>query len=209
MQPAIAPFTAVIKNLSQTKIVIDSCHAAEMATSKDGDSSKAEVKLQKALQDLKRVSPSKDLIKTLTKGKGKAVFTSSEGEEKSYWLNDDSMSIYTYHFLEALHGAGNKLGDTEVKLSNLMDYLSDKVSNTVLKDCNEKQTPYFDLAGNNFAIAKLRGGKGLPEKGWDAVKPEARQKINKIADVINQHGKFITNINEWHGGHIGDVINRG
>lgn len=161
-------------------VVIDSCHAAGMATSKDGDPIKAEAKLQKALPGLKRVAPTKGLIETLTKGKGRAVFTSSEGEQKSYWLNDDSLSIYTYHFLEALQGLGNKQGDTEVQLSHLMGHLSDTVSQTVLKECNAKQTPYFDIGGNNFAIALLRGGKGLPNKGRDEVKSEASEKINQI-----------------------------
>ena len=161
-------------------VVIDSCHAAGMATSKDGDIGKAEAKLKKALPGLKRAAPSKDLMATLTEGKGRAVFTSSEGEQKSYWLNDESMSIYTYHFLEALQGAGNKVGDTEVKLSDLMGYLDDTVPKTALKERNAEQKPDFDLKGNNFAIALLRGGKGLPAKGWDEVKCEAREKINKI-----------------------------
>ena len=70
------------------------------------------------------------------------------------------------------------------------------------------QIPHFDIDAGDFVIAKLRGGKGLPSKGWEEVKPEASQKINKIADVINQHGKFITNINEARDFHIGDVYNK-
>jgi uncharacterized caspase-like protein len=192
-------------NSQHLLVVIDSCHAAGMATSKDGDSTKAEAKLQKALKDLKRVAPSKGLIETLTKGKGRAVFTSSQGEQKSYWLNDESMSIYTYHFLEALQGLGNKQGDTEVKLSDLMGYLDDNVPKTALQECNAEQNPDFDLKGN-FAIAPLRGGKGLPNKGWDEVKSEATQKIYKIADNITQNGKYIYNISEVTGGHFGDVM---
>lgn len=137
-------------------VVIDSCHAAGMATSKDGDSSKAEATLQKALQDLERVAPSKSLIRVLTQGKGRAVFTSCEGEEKSRIRKDKSMSIYTYHFLEALKGAGNKVGDTEVKIDDLMGHLSDTVSKTAFQEYNESQTPYFDLNGTDFVIAKLQ-----------------------------------------------------
>ena len=190
-------------------VVIDSCHAAGMATSKDGDSKKAEDKLSKALPDFKRVAPSKSLIEKLKEGQGRVVCTSSRGEQKS-WIKDDSMSVYTYHFLEALQGATNKSGDKVVRVSNLMNHLGKTVPETVRKLYSQEQNPNFDMNNTeDFAIAQLLGGKGLPEKGWDAVKPEATQKINKIADVINQHGKFITNINEWHGGHIGDVINRG
>jgi polyhydroxyalkanoate synthesis regulator phasin len=50
----------------------------------------------------------------------------------------------------------------------------------------------------------LRGGKGLPEKGWDELRSEVGQKVNKIADKIVQKGKFITNINEAKDLHIGD-----
>ncbi len=189
-------------------VVIDSCHAAGMATSKDENSAKAEAKIQKALSGLKRVSPSKSLMETLTAGKGRAVFTSAEGEQKSYWLNDESMSIYTYHFLEALQGAGNKVGDKEVKLSDLMGHLSDTVSETALKEGNLEQTPYFDLGGNDFAIAKLRGGKGLPDKGWEKVKTEAHQTIYKIADNMTQRAKFINNMETAHDFHIGDNINQ-
>ena len=185
-------------------VVIDSCHAAGMATSKDGDSSKAEAKLQKALLGLNRVAPSKSLMETLTKGKGRAVFTSCEGEQKSWIKQDESMSIYTYHFLEALQGLGNKEGDTEVKLSDLMGYLDNTVPKTARIECNAQQNPYFDLGGNNFAIGKLRGGKGLPDKGWDEVKSEASQTIYKIADNIVQNGKYIVSANKIEHTHIGD-----
>ncbi|MCP6758563.1 MAG: hypothetical protein NHB32_07320 [Fischerella sp. CENA71] len=143
-------------------------------------------------------------------GKGRVVFTSSEGEQKS-WIKDESNSIYTYHFLEALQGAANKPGDTEVKVSNLMNHLSKAVPETASRLHNAEQIPHFDMDAGDFVIAKLRGGKGLPSKGWEEVQLQAIQKINKIADTINQYGKFITNINEVRdvqNFHIGDVINK-
>jgi len=184
-------------------VVIDSCHAAGMATSKDADIADAE--LFEEFDNFQRLAPSKGLISELKQGKGRVVFTSSEGEQKS-WIKGDSLSIYTFHFLEALQGGGNKSGDTEVNVSNLMNYLGKTVPKTAKDLHNAKQTPYFDMGTNDFVVAKLRGGKGLPEKGWDEVKSEATQKIYKIADVINQYGKYIYNINEVSGGHFGDVI---
>ena len=148
-----------------------------------------------------------DTVNDLKQGKGRVVFTSSEGQQKS-WIKDVSSSIYTYHFLEALQGAANKPGDTEVRVSNLMNYLGKAVPESARQLCNAEQIPHFDIDAGDFVIAKLRGGKGLPSKGWEEVKPEASQKINKIADVINQHGKFITNINEARDFHIGDVYNK-
>ncbi|MBR8828904.1 MAG: caspase family protein [Gomphosphaeria aponina SAG 52.96 = DSM 107014] len=162
-------------------VVIDSCYAAGMASSKDVDEIlEADADLLDEFETFQSVAPSKGLISDLKQGKGRVVFTSSEGEQKSWIQKDDSLSIYTYHFLEALQGAGNQVGDTVVKVSNLMNYLGKTVPETVQSLYNVKQTPHFDLDGNDFAIAKLRGGKGLPDKGWDEVKSEAKEVINKI-----------------------------
>ncbi|KST68054.1 caspase family protein [Mastigocoleus testarum] len=202
---AAETFTDALRQIQAERllVVIDSCHAAGMATSKEGKTTPA----FKLPQGFVEVPPSKSLIDNLKQGKGRVVFTSSEGEQKS-WIKDDSSSIYTYHFLEALQGAGNKPGDTEVRVSNIMNHLGKVVPESARQLYDAKQTPHFDMDAGDFVITKLRGGKGLPDKGWDEIKSEAMQKINKIADVINQHGKFITNINEAHGLHIGDVYHK-
>lgn len=206
-------FTDALRQIKAERllVVIDSCHAAGMTTSKDAEEiAKADAELLDEFDDFKRVAPSKGLIDKLKEGQGRVVFTSSEGEQKSYIKDDSSMSVYTYHFLEALQGAANKPGDKPedkvVKVSNLMNHLGKTVPETVCNLYSQEQIPHFDMDAGDFAIAKLRGGKGLPEKGWDEVKSEATQKINKIADVINQYGKYIYNINEVSGGHFGDVI---
>ncbi|BAZ25514.1 peptidase C14 caspase catalytic subunit p20 [Kalymmatonema gypsitolerans NIES-4073] len=199
---AAETFTDALRQIQAERllVVVDSCHAAGMATSKEAD-----LELEEEFDDFIRIAPSKGLIEELKQGKGRVVFTSSEGEQKSLWIKDNS--IYTYHFLEALQGAGNKPGDTEVRVSNLMNHLGKTVPESARK-LDKEQTPQFDMTGGDFVIAKLRGGKGLPDKGWDEVKPQATDKINKIAETINQYGKFITNINEAHGIHIGDVYNK-
>ncbi|NJN09003.1 MAG: caspase family protein [Richelia sp. RM1_1_1] len=196
-------FTQALRKIEAQRllVVIDSCHAAGMATSKQAD-----LELDQEFGDFVRSAPSKGLIDELARGKGRVVFTSSRGEQKS-WIKDESSSIYTYHFLEALQGAGNKPGDTEVRISNIMNHLGKAVPESA-KKINQEQIPQNDTSGEDFVIAKLRGGKGFSDKGWDEVKSEAIQKINKIADVINQHGKFITNINEAQGIHIGDVYHK-
>ncbi len=201
---AAETFTDALRQIQAERllVVIDSCHAAGMATSKEAD-----LELEEEFDDFIRIAPSKGFIDELKQGEGRVVFTSSKGQQKS-WIKDESSSIYTYHFLEALQGAGNKPGDTEVKVSNLMNHLGKAVPESARKLYNTEQIPHFDMDAGDFVIAKLRGGKGLPDKGWDEVKPQATQKINKIAETINQYGKFITNINEASNFHIGDVYNK-
>ncbi|MEP6515368.1 caspase family protein [Microcoleus vaginatus] len=196
-------FTEALREIQAERllVVIDSCHAAGMATSKDPEEADA-----KFLDDFQRVAPSKGVIDAIKQVKGRVVFTSSEGDQVS-WVKDDSCSVYTYHLLEALQGAANQPGDREIKVSNLMNHLSKAVPETARKLYGAEQTPHFDMDAGDFIIANLRGGKGLPDKGWEEVKPESTQKINQIAQNIKQYGRYITNINEVRDVrdfHIGD-----
>jgi hypothetical protein len=34
-------------------------------------------------------------------------------------------------------------------------------------------------------VALLRGGKGLPNQGWDGVKSQAQENIRNISNVVN------------------------
>lgn len=205
-------FTEAVRQISAERllVVIDSCYAAGMATSKEPEeiireAEKLDTELADEFENFKRVSASKGLVEQLKQGKGRVVFASSSGEEKS-WIHPDGLySIYTYHFLEALQGAANQPGDTEVKVSNVMNHLSKTVPETVRQFYKKEQNPNFDMATEDFAIAQLLGGKGLPDKGWEEVKPEATQKINKIADVIHQHGEYIVTIQKGEHIHIGPV----
>ena len=140
-------------------IVIDSCHAEGMATSKEQG-------LFKIPTEFTETALPKGLLAELKQGEGKAVFTSSRGNQKSFIRPDKSMSVFTYHIIEALQGAGNKPGDTVVRISNLMNHLGKTVPESVNTFFNEKQTPFFDTATEDFAVALLRGGKGLPPDGW-------------------------------------------
>ena len=203
-------FTEALREIQAERllVVIDSCHAAGMATSKDAEEiARADAELFEEFEYFQRIAPSKGVIDAIKQGKGRVVFTSSKGDQVS-WVKDDSCSVYTYHLLEALQGAGNQAGDREIKVSNLMNHLSKAVPETARKLYGAEQTPHFDMDAGDFIIANLRGGKGLPEIGWEEVKPEATQKINQIAQNIKQYGRYITNINEVRDVrdfHIGDV----
>ncbi|MBD0264325.1 MAG: caspase family protein [Tolypothrix sp. Co-bin9] len=161
----------------QLLVIIDSCHAQGMATSKDepGESELPENFTQTALP--------KNIIDELKQGTGRVVFTSSTGNQSSWIRPDGKMSVYTYHLLEALQGAANQAGDKVVRVSHLMNYLGKTIPESARDLCKAEQTPFFDFATEDFAIALLQGGKGLATEGWD--KQKAEEKIRGISNQVN------------------------
>ena len=160
-------------------VFVDSCHAEGMATAKDAPAVKlppgyAEAALPKGLAD------------DLKQGEGRAVFTSSRGKQRSWVRPDGTMSIFTYHLVEALQGAGNRPGDRMVHVSNLMNHLGTAVPDSAQKLCQAKQTPFFNTAAEDFSVAALRGGKGLPAEGWKAVEAEVKETLRRIEIQISQ-----------------------
>jgi len=164
-------------------VIIDSCHAQGMATSKDNTVNNKPSPIPKGFT---QTALPKTIIDDLKQGTGRVVFTSSTGEQLSWIRRDDTMSIYTYHFLEALQGAANQPGDKVVTVSDLMNYLSKTVPATTQQEYKKEQTPFFDFATEDFPVALLHGGKGLPPQGWEEVKGKAQEKIRGIsANVSN------------------------
>lgn len=145
-------------------VILDCCHAAGMATAK-GEETK--------LRLPKGVTPTADpkgLIDALKQGEGRVVFTSCRGEQKSWIRPDQTMSVYTYHLMEALQGAASQAGATEVTVFDLANHLGKAVPESVAS-MGKQQTPRFEMAETErFAIALLQGGKGLPTGGWGGVK---------------------------------------
>lgn len=121
-----------------------------------------------------------DLANALLRGRDGAVFTSSQSKEPSQYLPNRQLSIYAKYLLEALLGAGNKPGDTLVTVYGLIHYLSRTVPESARQLRQAVQTPAFIVSDTmeNFPVALLRGGKGLPGGGWAAV--EARTTIERL-----------------------------
>ncbi len=158
-------------------VIIDSCHAQGMASAKEAKIELPDNYIQTSLP--------KSLLKNLNQGEGRVAFTSSKGNQLSWISSENQMSIFTYHLLEALQGAGNQPGDEVVKVSNLMNYLGRTVPESARKEHQAEQVPFFDFATEDFPVALLRGGKGLPPEGWETVKSEAEEKINSTSVKIN------------------------
>jgi len=201
-------FTAALQQIPAQRllVIIDSCHAAGMATAKNGQT---QLKLP---NNLIPTALPKNLIDELKQGTGRAVFTSSTGQQQSWIRPDDTMSIYTFHFLEALQGAGNQPEDQVVTVSHLMNYVGKTVPASAKELCQAEQTPFFDFATEDFPVALLHGGKGMPQQGWDEVKAEAQERISQISNVsvegnqsqMNLSGGS-TNININAAGDISNV----
>lgn len=196
-------FTRALRQIPARRLLvfIDSCHAEGMATAKD------EPALQLPPGFVQAALP-KGIAKDLKQGEGRAVFTSSRGGQKSWVRPDRTMSIYTYHLIEALQGAGNLPGDVQVRVSNLMSHLGKAVPESARKLCRAEQTPFFDTATEDFPVAILRGGKGLPADGWDAVRFDASATIERVVQAIGKRSVAIGD--DMTGGIIvtGDVGSR-
>ncbi len=160
-------------------VAIDSCHAEGMAEAKNEEEIDLPLGFTKA-------APPKGMIDILKQGEGRAVFTSSRGTQLSYIRPDQTMSIYTYHLIEALRGAGNREGDTEVRLSNLMNHLGKTVLASTRQFHQNEQIPFFDTAAEDFAVALLQGGKGLPVGGWESVKHEEGESTRRVIQAYGE-----------------------
>jgi uncharacterized caspase-like protein len=192
-------FTDALRQITAKRllVVIDSCHAEGMATAKDGA---AHFKMPAGFVS---TSLSKGLVTDLKQGEGRVVFTSARGEQKSWIRPDDQMSIYTYHFIEALQGAGSQVGDTEVRISNLMNYVGKAVPASAKTFHQEEQIPFFDAATEDFAMAMLCGGKGLSKDGWNG----SPQTETASTFPINVHQTARDNVTQI--GYVGgNVVNK-
>jgi hypothetical protein len=216
-------FTAALRKVQARRLLVfmDCCHAAGMATAKDAARAHGRAPLPAGFAP---VALPKGVADALKQGAGRAVFSSSTGAQVSWVRPDGSLSLYTYHLIEALQGAGNRPGDTVVRLSDLMNYLGKAVPASA-RALGKEQTPFFDTATEDFPVALLRGGKGLsrvgegnafahPSTGVQAI---GSRSVAAGGDVsgsvivtgdqnVVQQGKYNVSIGRAGGVTIGDQI---
>ena len=184
-------FTETLRTVDARRllVILDCCHAAGMATAKEPGPA------LKLPPDLSAAAAPKALITDLKRGAGRAVFTSSLGNQRSWMRPDGALSVYTHHLLEALAGAANRPGDTEVRLSHLMNHLGQAVPASA-RAMGQEQTPFFDTATEDFPVALLLGGKGLaasppmPSSPTATTHQPTPQTINNQASNQGAQGVF-------------------
>lgn len=119
----------------------------------------------------KEIGGELESLSDLSDGEGRAVLNSSTGAQKSYLRQDRSMSLFTYHFIEALTGhAPHHDDDTTVLVTDVMSWVTREVKKSAGREGRD-QTPVMRTSGV-FPVAQLLGGLGL-EKGLDAPDPLA------------------------------------
>jgi hypothetical protein len=188
-------------------VVLDCCHAAGMGV-KDVASALpagyagaalapgALMGGEKAVRD-----PSAKGLEALAEGHGRAVLSSSTGDQKSYLRKDRKMSIFTYHLIEALTGhAQPQEGATEVLVSDVMSHVTRRVPHSVKADWGQVQEPDYQVSGN-FPVALLLGGQGL-SKGQPAPDPLG-------ASAGQAEGKMERKVDTGGGAFVGGNVNTG
>jgi hypothetical protein len=109
-------------------------------------------------------------VDALQSGAGRAILSSSLGDQPSYLRRDGAMSIFTYHLIEALTGhAQPAAGASEVLVSDIVSHVHRRVPASAQADWQRAQTPDYLISGN-FPVACLLGGKGIV-KGASAPDP--------------------------------------
>ena len=145
-------------------------------------------------------------VSDLEWGEGRAVLNSSKGTQKSYLRQDGAMSLFTYHFIEALTGhVPHSDDDTTVLVTDVMSWVTREVEKSATRE-GRQQTPTMQTSGV-FPIAQLLGGKGL-SKGLGEVAPDPLAPLPGV--TFNQQGQTVNGPQVNAGGdanigHIGNV----
>lgn len=170
---AAADFAEKIAGLRPRRllVVLDCCHAAAMNVKGAPTETLSPVAVTHETAGLA----------TLATGEGRAVLSSSTGDQSSYVRNDGTMSVFTYHLVEALTGHAARPEAPEVTVTEVMDYVARSVPRTAAALYQAAQQPSFRFEGTAFPIALVLGGQGIA-KGQSA--PDPTSTVPQIRSVV-------------------------
>lgn len=148
--------TQLVRAISARRLLVllDACHAAGMTPAKDAPLLPG--------ANYTKAAPAPDLLAGLAQGRGRAVLSASGVDQSSYYVPGEPLSIFTRHLLDALSGVASRPGDTTVSLAVVQRHVGTAVPAEVRRRYNAEQTPWIDQSGEDFPLALLIGGKGLP-----------------------------------------------
>jgi len=206
-----ADFASAVQELSPKRLFVglDCCHAAGMGAkglALTGGMSAAAVPVDLFMGGEKAaaITTGAKGLEGLTQGAGRAVISSSQGEQSSYLRRDEAMSIFTYHLIEALTGHAQPAGGAnEVLVTDVMSHVERKVPESAEEDWKAKQQPDCQLSGN-FPVALLLGGEGLA-KGAAAPDPLSHLPAQSQATIFDQRKQKVgsqINIKKMSGGFV-------
>lgn len=167
-------FTERLRGIKAKRVLvlIDACHAAGMAAVKETSLLRASGFIEapppegllKSWQRSQPTGSTKQTTSAPPQGEGRAIISSSRGDQSSYIRKDGALSIFTYHLLEALRGEANKTHDTSVSVSTLIGHLGRTVPASAERDWGVQQMPWTDLSGEDFPIVVLQTGGMVESK---------------------------------------------
>lgn len=138
-------------------------------------------------------------LETLAQGHGRAVLSSSQGDQPSYNRRDGKMGIFTYHLIEALTGhAQPQAGASEVLVSDVMSHVWRCVPQSAQADWGKMQQPDYQVSGN-FPVALLLGGRGVAE---GQVAPDPLKAPGRPSSVNTGGGEFTGRDKIIHGDEV-------
>jgi hypothetical protein len=151
-------------------VIIDACHAGGVATLKAFGH-----------ESFTHLGFNEKSLGQLAKGTGRVIIASSRESETSLILNGASNSLFTEHFLGALKGAAHTRKDGLIRVFDIFNHVSEKVSAAALG----KQHPIFKASDleDNFPVALESGGIKVVTTVMSesqAIKPLIWRKLENI-----------------------------
>ena len=187
--------TAEISSIKARRMlaILDCCHAAGMDV-KDIDLDAPEVDAAPFPLDLPEtknipdldIEPGGKAVSDLLDGEGRAILNSSTGAQSSYIRTDNTMSLFTYHLIEALTGHAPHPDDaTVVYVTDVMSWVTHQGKKSA-KAQSRDQTPVMRTSGV-FPVAQLIGGQGVA-KGLGGTPPDP---LEPLPAAINVGGDYV------------------
>lgn len=185
-------FTAALSRIRPERllVILDTCHAAGMAEAKDA-----------IPPGFRRQAPPQEIARILSSGQGRAVLCSCRGEQKSWILTDNNLSVFTHHLIEGFRGQGSPPDVEYVSVLDLMNHVSREVNRTAQLQ-NQEQDPFHKMEGESFPVALYQGGYGSAEATDATTSHEPRPGLHQSVAITGDIGNKATVGNDFVVGSV-------